>query len=41
MVAPSVEAKETMTVPQRRPKMAPPTSVITSAPGSDSPATAT
>ena len=40
-VAPMVDAKETMTVPQSTPKMAPPTRVITAAPGSDSPVTRT
>ncbi len=40
-VAPIVEAKETMTVPQSRPKTAPPASVRMAAPGSDSPVTAT
>ena len=36
-----VEAKETITVPQSSPKMAPATSVRMAAPGSDSPVTAT
>ena len=36
-----VEAKETMTVPQKSPKTAPPTSVITAAPGRDKPVTTT
>ncbi len=36
-----VEANDTMTVPQRTPKMAPATSVMRAAPGSDSPVTAT
>ena len=36
-----VEANETITVPHSRPKIAPPASVITAAPGSDSPVTAT
>ncbi len=34
-VAPSVEANDTMTVPQTRPKTAPPASVMMAAPGSD------
>ena len=34
-VAPIDEAKETMTVPQNTPKIAPPTSVMTAAPGRD------
>ena len=40
-VAPIDEAKDTSTVPQSRPKMAPATSVISAAPGSDRPVTAT
>ena len=40
-VAPIVEAKETITVPQTRPKIAPIARVITAAPGSDSAVTAT
>jgi len=39
-VAPMVEANETMTVPQSNPNSAPPTSVITAAPGSDRAVTA-
>jgi len=35
------EAKETIRVPHRRPKMAPPASVMMAAPGSDSPVTTT
>ncbi len=40
-VAPSEEANDTITTPQRRPKTAPPASVRMAAPGSDSPVTAT
>ncbi|MNC93780.1 hypothetical protein D3C83_104880 [compost metagenome] len=40
-VAPMVEAKETITVPHRSPNTAPPASVITVAPGSESPVTTT
>ena len=40
-VAPIEEAKETITTPQARPKIAPPASVRMVAPGSDSPVTAT
>ena len=40
-VAPSEEAKETITVPHTSPKMAPATSVMIAAPGSDKPVTAT
>ena len=41
MVAPIAEANETMSVPQSNPKIAPPASVISAAPGSESPATVT
>jgi hypothetical protein len=40
-VAPIDEAKETITVPHSRPNTAPPASVISAAPGSDSAVTAT
>jgi hypothetical protein len=40
-VAPRLEANDTSTVPQSRPKMAPATSVMIAAPGSESPVTAT
>jgi hypothetical protein len=40
-VAPMVDANDTSTVPHSRPNTAPPSSVITAAPGSDSPVTAT
>ena len=36
-----MEANETITVPHSRPKIAPPTSVMSAAPGSDSAVTAT
>ena len=40
-VAPSVEAKETTTVPHSNPNTAPPARVMMAAPGRDSPAIAT
>ena len=40
-VAPRLEAKDTTSVPTHRPKMAPPSSVMMAAPGSDSAVTAT
>ena len=40
-VAPSEEAKDTITVPHPNPKIAPAASVMMTAPGSDSPVTAT
>ena len=40
-VAPIEEANETITVPQASPKMAPAASVMMTAPGSESPVTAT
>ena len=40
-VAPIEDAKDTMTVPQRRPKSAPATSVRMAAPGSESAVTTT
>jgi hypothetical protein len=40
-VAPRVEAKDTITVPHSSPNTAPPASVITAAPGSERPVTAT
>ena len=41
MVAPSVDAKETMTVPHGSPNTAPPARVMMAAPGRDSPVIAT
>ncbi len=40
-MAPMDEAKETISIPQPRPKIAPIASVITTAPGSDSAVTIT
>jgi hypothetical protein len=40
-VAPMLDANDTITVPQSRPKMAPPASVMMVAPGSDSAVAAT
>jgi hypothetical protein len=40
-VAPMVDAKDTISSPQPRPNRAPPASVITAAPGSDSAVTTT
>ena len=40
-VAPMLDANDTITVPQPRPKMAPPASVMMAAPGSDKAVAAT